>query len=300
MILSLVLCLILSSSAFAWEKVDISGTGFDSEAAYAAKIRLFLSHAEDDPDYIWVSTEGSDSLGDGSIMNPYASITKAFTVVTSALNTILVMPGNYEEAASLLWPSINGIGIVGVCGGVTITGALLEDEVFEIDPTVQTATFGAGLSNLTISCPDGVDGITFDNNNVGRKINLYLDNVAIENDTETDNAINVVHTEAGEAMRVYASGLRNIWEGILTLTPKNTDDRFTFDGIQFDGGVTFGTATIASVSTFKDCILKDGGGAGGQDTQILNSLSCFSLTGTTYAAAALADFAANAAEVILP
>ena len=44
LILSLVLCLILSSSAFAWEKVDISGTGFDSEAAYALKIQTFLSH----------------------------------------------------------------------------------------------------------------------------------------------------------------------------------------------------------------------------------------------------------------
>jgi len=252
-----------------------------------------------DDSQIWVSPDGDDDNGDGTFLNPYASLTQAMAIVTTARKIIMLMPGEYEEAASILWPSINGIEIRGVCGGVTIVGTSGEDEVFEIDPTVQTSTFVVILANLGISCPNGVDGITFDNNNVGRKILLILENVEIENDTGTDKALNVVHTEAGEAMRVYASGLKNIWEGILYIVPKNVDDRFTFDGLQLDGGITFGTATIASVTTFKDCIVKDGGGAGGQDTQILNVLGCYSLTDTTYAAAALADFAANAAEVIL-
>jgi len=262
----------------------------------AAAIRFSSSDADS---MIYVNPDGSDTEGNGSIIGPYATITKALTAVTASRKTIMVFPGEYEEEASLTWPSIGGISINGMGGEVTIVGTSGETEVIEIDPTVQTATFEATLSNLSISAPDGVNGITFDNNTVGRKINLHLNNVAFENDTETDKAINVVHTQAGEAMRIYCDGLRKIIEGLVYIAPKNVDDRFTFTGMQFDGGIEFGTTTIASVSTFKNCIVKDAGGAGGQDTQILNILNCQSLTGTTYAAAALADFAANAAEVII-
>lgn len=251
--------------------------------------------------YIWVSPEGDDSSGNGSFEMPYATITAALAAVTTARKTIMVMPGEYVEALSLTWPSIDLVSINGVLGqvdGATIKGTAGQTQVISIDPTVQTATFEATISNLTISCPAGVRGITFDNTNVNQKINLYLHNVAVENDTEANRAISVVHTAAGQAMRIYADGQRNIIEGLVYIEPKNTNDRFTFDNYQFDGGVQFGTTTIASVSTFKDCIMKDNGGAGGQDTQILNSLGCYSLTGTTYAAAALGDFAANAAQVI--
>ncbi len=252
--------------------------------------------------YIWVSPEGDDSSGNGSFSMPYATVTKAFAAVTTARKTIMVMPGEYEEAASLTWPSITGVSLNGFLGhgdGATIVGASGETQVISIDPTVQTATFEATIANLTISCPDGVRGITFNNTNVARKINLYLHNVPIENDTETDRALSVVHTTAGEAMRVYADGQKSIIEGLVYIEPKNVDDRFTFTNYQFDGGIQFGTTTIASVSVFKGCIMKDAGGSGGQDTQILAVIGCVSLTGTTYAAAALNDFAANAAEVIL-
>jgi hypothetical protein len=252
--------------------------------------------------FIWVSPDGSDTSGNGSFSNPYATVTKALTVVTAARKTVLLMPGTYTEALSLTWPSITGVSINGVLGhgdGATIVGTGGQTQVISIDPTVQTATFEATISNVTISCPDGVRGITFNNTNVGRKINLYLFNTPVENDTETDRAISVVHTTAGNAMRIYADGQKSIIEGLVYIEPKNADDRFTFTNFQFDGGIQFGTTTIASVSTFKDCIMKDAGGSGGQDTQILNVMGCYSLTGTTYAAAALGDFAANAAEVIL-
>jgi len=252
--------------------------------------------------YIYVSPEGDDDSGNGSSSMPYATITKALTAVTATRKTIMLMPGEYVEALSLTWPSIDLVSINGVLGqsdAVTITGTAGQTQVISIDPTVQTGSFNATISNLTISCPDGVRGITLNNTATAKKVNLFLHNVAIENDTETDRAISVVHTDAGNAIRVYADGQRNIIEGLVYIEPKNADDRFTFDNFQFDGGIQFGTTTIASVSTFKNCIMKDAGGAGGQDTQILVSIGCVSLTGTTYAAAALGDFAANAAEVIL-
>ncbi len=251
---------------------------------------------------IWVSPDGSNAA-DGSMLSPLLTIAAALALCTATRKNIILMPGEYVQTASLTWPSINLVSLNGLLGqsdGVTITGVTGATEVIKIDPTIQTASFNATISNLTISAPNGVRGITFNNTNVAQKINLFLHNVAFENDTETDRAISVVHTTAGNAMRIYADGQKNIIEGLVYIEPKNTDDRFTFTNFQFDGGVQFGTTTIASVTTFKECIMKDGGGAGGQDTQILNSLGCYSLTGTTYDVAVLADFAANAAEVIKP
>ena len=268
----------------------------------------FQTHEQSDANvdtsvsFIWVSPDGNDTSGNGSFSKPFATITKALTLVTSARKTIMAMPGTYTEALSLTWPSITGVSINGVLGhgdGVTIKGTTGQTDVISINPTVQTATFEATISNVTVDAPTGVKGITFNNTSVAQKINLYLKNVPIEMQTETDKALDIVHTDAANAMRVYATGQKNIVEGLLYIEPKNTGDRFDFTNYQFDGGMQFGTTTIASVSTFKDCILKDAGGSGGQDTQILVSMSCYSLTGTTYAAAALNDFAANAAEVIL-
>lgn len=249
---------------------------------------------------IWVAPYGHDTSGTGTRTNPYLTITKALTVVTTARKAIIVMPGTYTEAASLTWPNVTGVTITGIGGEVTIEGTAGVAQVILISPTFSASTFEATLANLDVNAPDGAKGIKFDNaNTTGKKYNLYLKNVGIGNDTETDDALYVLHTTTTQAMRVYCDGNRNIWEGVIHIIPTNTDDRFTFNNIQSDGGITFGTATIASVTTFKDCIVKDGGGSGGQDTQILNSCGCYSLTGTTYAAAALADFAANAAEVIL-
>jgi hypothetical protein len=256
---------------------------------------------------IWVSPNGDDS-GDGSLASPLLTIAAAVAAVTTARKTIMLLPGTYPEA--FVWPSINGVSIRGLSGdsGAVIIGdesseavALnAETEIVLIDPTVQTSSFEAMLSNLTISAPGTVKGITVDNNNVGRKLILNLSNVSFEQHDETVKSLNVVHTVAGNAIKVYCNGRHDFMEGLLYIAPKNTDDRFEFTNMQFDGDIQFGTATIASVSTFRNCVVLDGGGNGGQDTQILNVLNCYSLTGTTYAIAALGDFAANAAEVILP
>jgi len=262
----------------------------------------FAGAGNDGNSLIYVSPDGDDTDGDGSLLTPYLTLAVALAACTTTRKNIIVLPGEYEELVTLVWPNITGISIVGI-GDVTITVPATEtDEVIKIDPTFSASTFTASLENVTISAPDGVDGIRFNNTNTtGRKFNLTLKNVSIENETATDKSLYVVHTTTTQAMRVYADGLRNIWEGLLFITPENVDDRFFFTNIQCDGGMQFGTATIASSTMFKNCIVKDGGGSGGQDTQILTALNCHSLTAeTTYAIAALADFASNAKEVILP
>jgi len=69
--------------------------------------------AATDSTHIFVATNGSDT-GTGSIVRPYATLTKAFSVLTSARKTIFVMPGDYAEAATLTWPNIDGVRISGM------------------------------------------------------------------------------------------------------------------------------------------------------------------------------------------
>ena len=312
LIFALAFCLMFSFNVLAFEKVDVSGSGFESEAVYSAKIIAFLAHANlaaASLNCIWVAENGNDTSGNGTAAVPYASLTKAMSMVTTVRKIIVMMPGVYKEVASVVWPTVTGIELTSFFGDVTIEGALDEDEVILIDPAAfTTSTFAASISNINISAPtedeytSGVDGITFDNTNfTNRKINLYLNNVSFEGE-DADNCLYVVHTTAGQAMRVYWNGENTVVEGILKINPKNVDDRFIFTGLQFDSGITFGTATIASVTAFKDCILLEGGGLGGQDTQVLNVLSCFSRVVTThvFAVASLNEFAANALENILP
>ena len=268
----------------------------------------FKGASKDGDSLIWVSPDGDDTLGDGSLNTPYATIAAALLDISTTKKCIMLLPGMYPEA--FVWPSINGVSIRGACSdsGAVIVGdessedvALnAETELILIDPTVQTSSFEAILSNLTISAPGTVMGITVDNNNVAKKIILQLSNVAFEQDDSAVKSLNIVHTNANNAIKVYCDGNHDTMEGKLYIVPKNTDDRFLFNNMQFAGDIQFGTATIASLSMFKHCIVKDNGGSGGQDTQILAVLGCYSLTGTTFAIAALGDFAANAAEVILP
>jgi hypothetical protein len=42
--------------------------------------------------------DGSDTTGDGDLLNPVATITKALTLVTVNRRTIIVHPGAYNES----------------------------------------------------------------------------------------------------------------------------------------------------------------------------------------------------------
>lgn len=91
-----------STEFVTWERADeptVEGTPINK--ALFDSIRADLSNGLSANKTIYVSTAGSDSLGDGSSTNPYATITKALNSLPKNLNgynaTINVAAGTYNE-----------------------------------------------------------------------------------------------------------------------------------------------------------------------------------------------------------
>ncbi|OQX65419.1 MAG: hypothetical protein B5M51_00815 [Anaerolinea sp. 4484_236] len=261
---------------------------------------------------IWVSEGGDDDNGDGSRLRPYASPHAGLAAVTGDGQAVILMPGVYSYASSIPWPTdytdvlLTGLSAHNESTQLVHTGTATE--VIDIDPTTAagSANFSAYLANLDIEAPDGVDGVTIDNGNMtnGKKLIVTFRGVSFGSaDDTTEMSVRWQHNDQHSApieMHMHGCGLGgNDIEGGVYIDPKSTDDVCEVNGMNFKAGITFGTATIASKSEFRNCIMKDNGGSGGQDTQVLRVIGCVSKTGTTWAAAALADFADNAAEALL-
>ncbi len=209
-------------------------------------------------DYLVVSKNGDDDLGYGSPLAPYLTITKAFSEVTTGRKKVLVYAGEYEEAASLTWPDVNGVELVGVGGTVTIT-APGADQVIKIDPAAAAGTWSATLDNICPDHEDGQVGLQVDNASVGKRINLYLKNFSANAETASDASIDINRSGAsGDAIRVYAEGSGELVEGLVTVITESTDDRFRFKGMRLIGGLTV-VGAVACEVTLISCGVKTGG-----------------------------------------
>jgi hypothetical protein len=64
----------------------------------ASGTNLTVTYLTLDSSNIWVATTGSDTTGDGSVANPYATVTKALTLVRASANDVIrLKPGLYTE-----------------------------------------------------------------------------------------------------------------------------------------------------------------------------------------------------------
>ena len=91
--------------------------------------------------------DGSDTTGNGDLLKPVATITKALTLITSTRKTVIIHPGVYTENPSITvqYTVLTAPGLVG--GNTLISG------------TVSTNTgctiAGLKMTNLTITTPTG-------------------------------------------------------------------------------------------------------------------------------------------------
>ena len=95
--------------------------------------------------------DGDDTTGNGDLLNPVASITKALTLVGSQRKTIIVHPGTYTESPSITvqYTTITGPGLIG--GNIVISGTLSTNTGCTIA--------GIKMTNLTITTPNGTGNV---------------------------------------------------------------------------------------------------------------------------------------------
>lgn len=213
-------------------------------------------HDERNTSKIYVSPEGSDTYGDGSLFSPVATLTKAFTLVTTARKNIIMFGGDYDEAAALVWPDVNGVVVEGIDGDVVISSSASITHVIGIDPAAASGTWSATLKNIEIDHGDIV-GLQVDNASVGKRINLYLKNFTASAGSGSSIDINRSGA-AGDAIRVYADGEGNTIEGLVTVITESTDDRFRFKGYRLIGGLTVVGAVACEVTLINSGVLTSG------------------------------------------
>ena len=212
---------------------------------------------EVDDSYIVVSTSGNDTYGKGSFSSPIASVTKALTLLTATRLTIYIMPGDYAEAATLTWPNLQGVRIIGLDGqgNVVISNTNAAAQVLLINPTYTAETLECFLENVCIKHAAQV-GIQVNNTNMTKKLLIHLKGVSTEQ-VSTGDSIDVLHATAGQAIRIYAVDCDEI-EGLVDIDGANADDRFRFYSCVLIGGLTE-VGAVAGELTLKGCVVLTSG-----------------------------------------
>jgi hypothetical protein len=224
---------------------------------------------------IFVDTDGSDTDGNGTREDPYASLTKALAAVTTARKTVLMRGGDYDEAAAVVWPDVNGVIVKAVDGPVVITSEASTTHVIGIDPAAATSTWSATLDGIEIENGDGQIGLQVDNSAVGKRINLFLKDFTGSLSGDTPGASIDINRSggAGDAIRVYADGSGNTIEGLVTFITESTDDRLRFKGYRLIGGLTVEGAVASEVTLFQCGVLA--GGLTVDNTNLLSNIGCW-------------------------
>jgi hypothetical protein len=95
--------------------------------------------------------DGNDTTGNGDLLTPVASITKALTLVGSQRKTIIVHPGTYTESPSITtqYTTITGPGLIG--GNIVISGT--------VSTSVGCTIAGIKMTNLTVTTPTGTGNV---------------------------------------------------------------------------------------------------------------------------------------------
>jgi hypothetical protein len=258
-------------------------------AIYDGIKRTAMGSTGEDDSVFWVATSGHAG-GNGSFDSPYALPSQALAQVNSARKTVICLPGEYTESATITWPATDGVLLTGFShrgDAVTIIGAEGED-VFDIDPSTKTSTFDCSLADLTVDGDGDCSGIRIDNGDIGSgiKLILFLNNVNISMNEDSYPSIEQVHVDNKTSdFRIYCHGPCEL-EGVVTLEPEYQGYRAYFHGTKFPSGINIGNGAAASRMEFRDCIFKADGGGGdeGEDTQIVALIGCSSETSGTYAA----------------
>ena len=96
--------------------------------------------------------DGNDTTGNGDLLFPVATITKALTLVGSQRKTIIIHPGTYSESLSITtqYTTLTGPGLIG--GNIVISGTISTNTGCTIS--------GIKFTNLNINTPAGAGNVS--------------------------------------------------------------------------------------------------------------------------------------------
>ena len=243
--------------------------------------------------FIDVSPDGSDTLGNGTPLSPVASLTKAMTLVTSARKVIRMAPGEYAEAATVVWSIIPGVIVKGAGAGLTVISALLSPYAITVTPGVVSSTWTGYLYDATIDHSGHTTGTThlmkgikFDNTAMTKKLLFGIKNCEFSANLGTDKSIDMVHGDADNAIRVYITGDGSQTEiqGQIYFDVDNVADRLEIVDCWLTGG---NGSTEGAVATSDDahelrirmlrCMVPLASAlSGGSSTQVVTARLCYS------------------------
>jgi hypothetical protein len=267
----------------------------------AVKVHEHPNSPQIDPTYLIVSKSGNDTYGKGTWSNPLLTIQAALDLCTATRKTIYVLDGTYDEA--LTWPTITGVKLIGMNRefGVVLTAPLAADQVIDVTPGAQAATFEMWLENLYIdhSTVAGQDGVLLDNTAMTKKLNCYIRDCGGDADSASDSFITMTHGDADNAIRVYWEGNNGGVEGRIYFDVGNNGDRFYATNVVFNGGFVSSADAIVTDFRFIRCTILHEGVTGGNAAQVITSVISYSNTGATFAKIDTADLAGSHTEVIV-
>jgi hypothetical protein len=101
---------------------------------------------------IHISTaDGNDTTGDGSLLNPVATITQGLTLIVGNRRTLIIHPGTYTESPSITsqYTVLTTYQVIG--GNTLISGT--------VSTSVGCTISGLKMTNLTITAPTGTGNV---------------------------------------------------------------------------------------------------------------------------------------------
>ncbi len=247
-----------------------------------------------DSNIVWVSESGSDATGDGTVVLPVASITKAMTLVDATRSRVIVLPGEYEEAAAVTWPLFSGVQLIGI--GTVVVSIAAGTTVINVSPGAVASTFELTLENLYIE-HDTAIGITLTNTAMTKKLNCYMKNVASDG---AGNMISTVHGDTANAIRIYWDGDKDEGiEGPIAYNGDNNGDRLYLTRCNVDGGIVTNDQATALAIRLVRCRIAHEGITGGNASQTVLLVGCYSETSGTWAIADTNDVAGSQSATVV-
>ena len=133
---------------------------------------------------IHVGKDGNDTTGDGTLINPVLTITKALTLIGAGRNTVIVHPGSYSES-----PTVSS-------ANTTIATTELTGANTQISGT------------LTLSAAARISGIKLTNLTITGSGNTYISNCTVDTRVikSGSNYVEIINSELQCTLGVQISG----------------------------------------------------------------------------------------------